>query len=73
MQMEEARGFVFQALREGGRNQWGSLLASVGLITARARNISIDQIRVFQGGGGGQFLNDREKNLVREIVWSLIV
>ena len=73
MQMEEARGFVFQALREGGWNQWGSLLSAVGLISARARNVPIDQIRQFHGGGGSQYLNEQEKNLVREIVWSLIV
>lgn len=72
MQMEEARGFVFQALREGGWNQWGSLLSSVGLISARARNLHIDQTRLFHSSGS-QFLTEQEKNLVREIVWSLIV
>jgi hypothetical protein len=72
MQMEEARAFVFQALREGGWNQWGGLLSSVGLISARARNVHIDQSRMMPGSGG-QFLTEQEKNLVREVVWSLIV
>jgi hypothetical protein len=70
MQMEEARGYVFQALRQDGWNQWGPLLSHVGHITAKARNIQIDAMRHF--GDGGQFLTESEKNLIMEVVWSLI-
>jgi hypothetical protein len=69
MQIEEARGFVFQALREGDWNQWGSLLASVGMIKARAQRLSTTPTF----GDGRQFLTETEKTLVMEVVWSLIV
>lgn len=70
MQMEEARGFVFQALREDGWNQWGSLLVTIGNIYAKARNI--DRTRLFHGDSR-QFLSKGEQTLIMEIVWSLIV
>lgn len=70
MQMEEARGYVFQALRQGGWNQFGTLVSSVGTIKSRAQNIPRDP-RGF--GDGRQFLNAQEHNLIREIIWSLII
>jgi len=69
MQMEEARGFVFQALREGGWNQFGTLLDSVGILKAKSQKITI--MSSYQGGR--QYLAEPEMNLIREIVWSLIV
>ena len=39
MQMEEARAFVFQALRVGGWNQFGGLLVTVGMIKAKAQKL----------------------------------
>ena len=73
MQMEEARGFVFQALRESGWNQYGQILESVGLISARARSIAVNPLQLQMGGAGRQLLNDREKSLIMEVVWSLII
>jgi hypothetical protein len=69
MQMEEARGYVFQALREGGWNQFGVLLASVGDLKARAERRPVDP----NSYGGRNLLTERERNLVLEVVWSLIV
>ena len=68
MRMEEARGYVFQALREGGWNQFGGLLMSVGMIKARAQHL--DTSRAIDGR---QFLSEPEKSLIMEIVWSLII
>ena len=68
MRMEEARGYVFQALREQGWNQFGGLLMSVGMIKARAQDL--DTSRAMDGR---HFLNDPEKSLIMEIVWSLII
>jgi hypothetical protein len=70
MQMEEARGYVFQAIREGGWNQFGFLVATVGTIKARIHNLSRDP-RSF--GDGREFLTPQEQNLIREIIWSLII
>jgi hypothetical protein len=70
MNIEEARGFVFQALRQDSWNQFGNVLASVGDISARARNIQRTQ---YMHGDGRQFLNEDQKSLVLEVVWSLIV
>jgi hypothetical protein len=70
MQMEEARGFVFHALRESGWNQFGQLLSSVGTISARARNV-IDPGRLY--GDGRQYLTEPEKSLIMEVVWGLII
>src|SRR5580700_7440236 len=70
MQMEEARGFVFQAFRQGAWNQFSALLSSVGFIVARTRNVSIDPV-LHQDGS--RFLTDQEKTLIMEVVWSLII
>jgi hypothetical protein len=43
------------------------------MIKARAQNIPIDPLRIQLGGAGSQFLNDEEKSLVMEVVWSLII
>jgi hypothetical protein len=72
MQMEEARGFLFQALRAQGWNQYENLLNSVGMISARARKINIDPNRLgYQGGR--QLLTDADSVVILEVVWSLIV
>src|ERR1700739_4071760 len=73
MQTEEARGFVFQALREGGWNQWGQLLSLVGAISARQRRVEIDPMTRMHPGYGMQFLTEPDKNIIMEVVWSLIV
>jgi hypothetical protein len=70
MQAEEARGFVFQALRSGGWDQWVTLLNTVAIVKARAMNISINQV---QAQYGTQVLTDHEKTLIMEVVWSLII
>ncbi len=73
MQMEEARGFVFQALREGDCNQFPTLLSSVARINARVHNISLDPRQIHLQGNEGQLLTEPEKSLIQEIVWSLII
>jgi hypothetical protein len=70
MQMEEARGYVFQAIREGGWNQFGILVSMVGTIKARIQNLSRDPHNY---GDGRSFLTASEQNLIREIIWSLII
>jgi len=72
MQMEQARGFVFQALRGKDWNQYENLVAAVGHIKAKADNINLNQFQYY-GADGRQFLTDAEKTLIREIIWSLIV
>ena len=58
MQMDEARGYVFQALRETGWNQMSALLGVVGLLKARAQGINTNLTlfvwwqRVFSTRGG---------------------
>jgi hypothetical protein len=73
MQLEEARGFLFRALRQDGWNQFGQLLSSVGLLVASARSTSIDLLRAQSYGAGNQFLTDQERSLMMEVVWSLII
>lgn len=71
MNMEEARGYVFQAFRQGGCDQYQNLLITVGDLKARAHNLHTDQTRMFHTDGR-QFLGGAEKALILEIVWSLI-
>lgn len=72
MQLEEARAYVFQALREGGWNQFSQLLSCVGLIKARVQKLNVDHARL--GYEGGKYLlTGPENTLIMEVVWSLIV
>src|SRR5579859_3284971 len=72
MQMEEARGYVFQALRQSGWNQWGQLLSSVGMVKAQAQRIQVDPMNSMYPGSGLRHLSEPEKDLILEVVWSLI-
>jgi hypothetical protein len=72
MRMEEARGFVFQVLRQGGANQFGQLLSNVGINIARKRDPSFDVSRLGYEGGN-KLLTDQERTLILEVVWSLII
>jgi hypothetical protein len=72
MNMEEARGYVFQAIRESGWNQFGILVSSVGIIKARAQRMNVDVTRL-GFDGGTHLLTPQERTLLLEVVWSLIV
>jgi hypothetical protein len=72
MRTEEARGFLFQALRGDGWNQYGNLLESVGRIKARAEGINVNQLP-YLGRDGRQFLTEPDKSLMLEIIWGLII
>jgi hypothetical protein len=71
MQMEEARGFVFQALRREDWNQFAALLSNIGILYAQSRNIDAGVMRGYMGGS--QFLTAEDRTLILEIVWSLII
>jgi hypothetical protein len=71
MQMDEARGFVMQAIREGGWNQMLGLLGVVGLVKARSQGINPNLRPSF--GDGRQFLERGDETILNEIIWSLIV
>ncbi len=43
MQMNEARGFVMQALREGGWNQMTGLWGVAGNVKARSKGVNPNQ------------------------------
>jgi hypothetical protein len=71
MQMDEARGFVMQALREGGWNQLDGILRAAGSAKARSAGVNPNLHQSYQGGR--QFLNQDEETLVTEVIWSLII
>lgn len=75
MQMEEARGFVFQALRRAEwNNEFQRLLNSVGMIVATAQSRNVDEITQRHGYWGGlQVLAEQEKALIVNVVWSLVI
>jgi hypothetical protein len=71
MQMDEARGFVMQALREGGWNQMSGLLGVVGLVKARSQGINPNLRPSYTGGK--EYLARGEETILNEVIWSLIV
>jgi hypothetical protein len=68
MRLEEARGFVMQALRQGGWNQVVELFIVVGNLKAKAQGL--DRSRTFDGR---QFLDRGDPELILEVIWSLII
>jgi hypothetical protein len=72
MDMEEAPGYVFTALRQPNCDQYQNLLIAVGDLKASTRNLQVDPTRMFHLDGR-QHLGGAEKALILEIVWSLIV
>jgi hypothetical protein len=68
MNLEEARGYLIQALREPGWNQVTMLFASVGSIRERAQGRGPNL-----GFGRVEFLDKRDRALLLEVVWSFIV
>jgi hypothetical protein len=71
MRMDEARGFVMQALREGGWNQMARLMAAVGLVKARSQGINPNLRPSYSGGK--EYLARGEETLLNEVIWSLII
>jgi hypothetical protein len=71
MQMDEARGFVMQALREDGWNQMLGLMDVVGRVKARSQGINPNLRPSYSDGR--QFLERGEQAILSEIIWSLIV
>jgi hypothetical protein len=71
MRLDEARGLLMQALREGGWNQASGLVRTVGMLKARAQGINPNQN--FQHYGGEQYLNQGDATLILEVIWSLII
>ena len=68
MRLAEARGFVLQALRQGGWNQVTDVFIAVGNLKAKAQRL--DRGHVFDGR---QFLDMGDPELILEVIWSLIV
>jgi hypothetical protein len=71
MRLDEARGFVMQALRMGGWNQLGELFRLVGECKARAQGINPGIQQSYMGGR--QFLERGDETLLNEVIWSLIL
>ncbi len=69
MRLAEARGFVMQALRQGGWNQAIGVIDAVGNLRAEAEGL--DHTRAF--GSGRQILDRGDQSLILEVIWSLIV
>lgn len=72
MTREEARGFVLQALRKQGWNQFENLMVKVGEVKAQVFGLNQNQPH-YRAPDGRQFLERGEKALVNEIIWSFIV
>lgn len=71
MRLDEARGFLMQALSVGGWNQVDGLLRTVGDLKARAQGINPNLRPSYQGGS--QFLERGDSILLIEVIWSLII
>jgi len=69
MNLAEARGYVFQALRQTGWNQVVNLASSVGIEKARAEQMDTSR----HLGDGRQFLARGEESLISEVIWGLII
>ncbi len=72
MQMEEARGFLFQALRSTRWSQVTDLTIAVGDLKAEAHGLKQSPSRQFIADGRG-YLERGESALINEIIWSLII
>lgn len=71
MSLEEARDLVFQALRQGGWNQMGGLVDTVGQIKSQRSGTSAALSRSYMGGR--QSLQRGDETVLVEVVWNLIV
>jgi hypothetical protein len=71
MRMDEARGFVMQALRGGGWDQMGGILEAAGNAKARSRGVNPNQRLSYLSGK--QFLEPGDETLLNEVIWSLII
>ena len=69
--MDAARGFVMQALREGGWNQLNTLLGVVGIVKARSEGVNPNLHPSYMGGK--QFLARGDETILTEVIWSLII
>jgi hypothetical protein len=68
MRLEEARAFIWQALRQTGWNQVSSLFMIVGDLKAQEQGI--DRRHSYDGRA---FLNTGDQSILLEVIWSLIV
>jgi len=68
MRLEEARGFMMQALRQTGWNQVGDLFRAVA--EAKSRTQHLARTHMF---GAEQFLDSGDRSVILEVIWSLIV
>jgi hypothetical protein len=71
MRLDEARGLLMQALRQGGWNQVDQIMRVVGDLKARAQGIDPNQRPSYYGGL--QFLDTGDRSVLVEVIWSLIV
>jgi hypothetical protein len=71
MQMDEARGFVMQALRESGWNQMSTLVGVVVFVKARSQGINPNLRPSY--GDGRQYLDRGDQAILNEVIWSLII
>lgn len=70
LQMEEARSYLIQALRQPGWNQVTSLTMNVGNLKAKAQGL--DRNQQFRTDGRS-YLESGETSLINELIWSFII
>jgi hypothetical protein len=70
MQLDEARGLLMQALREGGWDQVNTLMRVVGDLRARAQGINPNLQQSYDGGL--RFLGRGDRSVLMEVIWSLV-
>jgi hypothetical protein len=68
MRLEEARGYLMQALRQSGWNQAAQLFTTVGHLKAKAQGLGATPVIDWR-----QFLAAGDQSLLLEVIWSLIV
>jgi hypothetical protein len=71
MQIEEARGLLFQVLRQPGWNQTSDLAIRLGDLKAKLHSEIVDNRRFVSDGRA--YLDSTETALLNEIIWSLII
>jgi hypothetical protein len=70
LQIEEARSYLIQALRQPGWSQVTSLIIAVGNLKAKAQGLNRNQ--QFSTDGRA-YLESGEASLINELIWSFIV
>lgn len=68
MRLQEARGFVMQALKTTDLSQVTSLVMAVGMLKAKSE--TLDTSHAFDGR---QFLKRGDESVILEVIWSLII